>query len=329
MSDTILDYPERLNYFKLLIVVTEIAVFLTRKIMEKHLKKIGKNLQTFIDENRHEIFHCFDKRKCCLCQSNFFLASEKILKESQMRLLFDDSQPRQNGHRSENNNKWCCREVNPIDIDDLDLSFFRFFLFNFCDESLWDIDLTECQNSFNEILNNNKHDIYHLLHLNITCCACEMGYKKPKPFVTLDSKDFEKMFMLSKRKKCHNFCMCVYDAKHSLSHTELKKRCNKNTFIQLTKSFCNIRQNIEKVVKVRNDIAHVYGIHAEVSEDKFEKDWKILLTCTQAMGKVTGREEWTNEQMDRVKSCNFNDNLYHQMHIKLLQEAETSEVRVL
>ncbi|VDI49349.1 Hypothetical predicted protein, partial [Mytilus galloprovincialis] len=325
MSDTVLDDPERLNYFKLLIVVTEIGVLLTRKILDIHLKKIGKTLQTFIDENRHEIYHCFDKRKCCQCQSNNCLASETILKEPQMRLMFDKSRQRKNGHRSENNNKWCCCEVNAIDIENLDLSFLRFFLFNFCEESLWDIDLTECQESFNEILNGNKHDIYHLLHVNIQCCACRLGYNKPKSFITLDSKDFEKMFTLSKRTKCHAYCICVYDAENGLSHTELKKRCNKDTFKQLTRSFCIIRQTIEKVVMVRNDLAHVYGIQARVSEDKFKKEWNILWPCIQAMGKVTGLEEWTNEQIDRVKTCTFNCHLCNQMHMKLLQEAERSE----
>lgn len=326
MSDKILDIPERLNFLKLIIVVLDIAAVLTRKIMEIHLYNKKISLRTFITENQHDIYHFFeDKRKCCLCPSKGTLISEKVLKEPQMKMIFDKSQPRKKGHNRNHDDKWCCCEVNAIKIEDLDLSFLRFFLLNFCDESLWDIDLTDTNESFQEILNHNKHDIYHLLNIKITCCKCNSKYVNPKSFTKLDSRDFFTMFAL-KRQECHQYCICAYEAEIGLTHTDLRGKCNKCTFKQLTRSFCNIRKTIEKVVKVRNDIAHVYGKTARVSDDTFKQEWSILRTCMHDMGKVTGTEEWTNKQMDNAETCQFNGQLHETMYLKLMQETDRYEV---
>ena len=145
-------------------------------LVHKHL-----SFEDFINLNQHDIYHfCYNRRRCCQCTPGYILPQNGILHPSQLDILLDKKGATLPCHRT---TRWtdycCCKAIPGVSTRALDVTLARFILINFCEDIFWYSSLTYPNLSLEDLLNNHKHELYHIYTGNIPCCLCPTGYVFP------------------------------------------------------------------------------------------------------------------------------------------------------
>ena len=158
------------------------------------------------------------------------------------------------------------------------------------------------KNDFEKFLSDEKHNMFHLWKLNVTCCECRTGYSRPDKSI-IKSNQF-KMMYVTIPSKCGNEDTCNFKPEHGLTLEDLKRR-DKVLFTSLTNYFCNVQKAIEEISNIRNSrIAHVKSM--DISMNEFESLWKLMkdslleiAALTQSVAEITLRiQQCTTRDLD-------------------------------
>ncbi|CAG2208363.1 unnamed protein product [Mytilus edulis] len=186
---------ERENFLRHAILVVDHSKAALVSLVELDMANKGQTFEQFVNTNQHEIYHLYSSM-CCQCSPGHYPSrSSRILHQSQIELLFDRSLKLPCHNKARRLTEFCCSMAKvSLCTDVLDLTLAKCLLFNFCDDVFWFSCLQFKSNTFEDFLNNNKHELYHLWQNNAPCCQCMPGYTFPTKYSVLDKNDLMKMF---------------------------------------------------------------------------------------------------------------------------------------
>ncbi|XP_063404598.1 uncharacterized protein LOC134688061 [Mytilus trossulus] len=318
---------ERDNYTRISGLLHDNATPICRKLMEQHLKRINKSFPDFIDDHQHDIFHFYSEKMCCLCKDN--PSGKSILKKKQIMILFDtdDKSQRRRGHKHQRNKSLCCcfAKIN-IKVDNLDFTLLKFMLINFCEDEFWFCFLVSCQDSFEDFLDKQRHNLFHIWQSNCACCLCRTGYVRPNANF-IDKHQFRKVFIKTQAvcsTPSHNFHSCIYKAEPGLTYKELKQR-DLRLFYSLTNFFCPLRKCIETLGDHRN-VVLAHTVSAKISCDDFDYLWRGMVTCILEIAVAVDNKTETEIRINYQKTGPLDMNISAQWQTELLAEINQKEV---
>ena len=306
------------NYIRILYLVFETAPYALRRLMLQYLNRTKITLSDLINKHQHEIYHYFTVEKCCIC-----IATPSkcrfVIKKDQLMKLFDTSK-RLTGHT---NGPLCCCLANPIVVENLDFTLLRFLIINFCGDEFWICFLEKYKNDFEKFLSDEKHKLFHLWKLNVTCCECRTGYSRPDKSI-IKQHQFKNMYVTIPS-KCGNEDTCIFKPEHGLTFKELKRR-DKVLFTSLTNYFCNVQKAIEEISNIRNNrIAHAKSI--DISKNEFESLWKLM---EDSLLEIAASTQSVTEITLRIQQCATRDldiGMGQRWMRELLHEQSLNQVR--
>ncbi|CAC5394763.1 unnamed protein product [Mytilus coruscus] len=323
---------DRDNYYRICGLLHDNATPICGKLMEQHLKRINKSFPDFIDDHQHVIFHFYSAKKCCLCKCKDNPSCELNLKKKQIMILFetDDKSQRRRGHKHQKNkNLCCCFAKKNIKVNDLDFTLLKFILINFCQEEFWCCFLVSYQHSFEQFLNEQKHNLFHLWQPSCACCICRTGYVRPNANF-IDKQQFRKLFIKTQAvcsTPSHQYHSCIYKAEPGLTYKELKQR-DLILVYSLTNYFCPLRKCIESLGVRRNDfVAHTKS--AKVSCGDFDVLWQEMVKCILEIAVAVDFKTEAERRIDYQKSGPLDMNMCAQWQVELLTEIKQNEVSKL
>lgn len=322
---------ERDNYSRISGLLHDNATPICGKLMEQHLKRINKSFPDFIDDHQHDIFHFFTTKRCCICKSNPL--GKSILKRQQIMILFetDDKSQRRSGHKHQNNKDLCCCFAKRnIRVKDLDFTFLKFMLINFCEDEFWCCFLVSYQDSFEEFLEKQKHDLFHLWQPSCACCMCRTGYVQPNANF-INKQQFRKIFFQSKAVLCsipsHSLHSCLWKAESGLTCKELKNR-DLRLLYSLTNYFCPLRKCLETLGDYRNGVV-AHTASAEISCGDFDVLWGGMVKCILEIAVAVDLKTEAERGIKYQKTVPLDMKMCAQWQIKSLAEIKQSEVSKL
>lgn len=175
---------ERENFYRFATLMMDHTKKSFKDLLELHLMKNHLSFEEFLNQNQHELFHlCYFKCPCnCQCINCYILPRNRVLNKSQLDILFDKHGPKLPCHIQKQNAEFCCSKAKSgISTDVLDVTMANCLLTHFCADVFWHCCLTLPRLSLEDFLNDNKHDIYHLVvGINNICGHCPNGYTLPK-----------------------------------------------------------------------------------------------------------------------------------------------------
>jgi hypothetical protein len=240
--------------------------------------------------------------------------------------LFDNSPSakRLNGHTNGPLARpMCCRLASPIDVEDLDFTLLRFLIINFCGDEFWICFLEKYKNDFEKFLSDEKHKLYHLWKLNVTCCECRTGYSRPDKSI-IKLHQFKNMYVTIPS-KCGSEDTCNFKPEHGLTFKELKRR-DKVLFTSLTNYFCNAPKAIEAISNIRNSrIAHVKSM--EISKNEFESLWKLMKDSLLEIAALTESETEITQRIQQCATRDLDIGMGQRWQRELLRDLSLKQVR--
>ncbi|VDI00853.1 Hypothetical predicted protein [Mytilus galloprovincialis] len=247
-----MDQRQRNNFYKSISGIG-IATQSACHVFEQYLISNGQSLEDFINLHRHDICHlCYNKVRCPHCTTGYHLPYEKVLCTDQLNDLFD-SGLKLPCHAFGNLPKfYCCESRMGIQIKDLDLTLIRCLLVNFCQDLFW----INCLNGgiFEDFLNNNKHDIFHMWQVNKQCCQCPAGYTYSCDKRKLSEHEWKILFK-NPITPCNFHIQFPSPNSCSLAASSgiVWQQLNKTIRLTLL-DFCELKKDLEKLIKLRNNI---------------------------------------------------------------------------
>ncbi|CAG2213486.1 unnamed protein product [Mytilus edulis] len=163
----------RKNFYRISTLIIEHAADAMRILLHHFIQKNYKiSFKAFVEKHQHELYHQFNIAICCQCPTSYRRPCKPIISSMQMETLFDNNCPKLPCHKHSSKCDYCCSTVKQdLKLKDIDITLLRFFLVTYFEEELWQDCLTDVV-SFQEFLNKNKHDIFHLVQLKTKCCLC-------------------------------------------------------------------------------------------------------------------------------------------------------------
>lgn len=256
---------EEENYFSICLLFLEVATPLLAQFLNICLTKRNQNLQSFINNNQHKLYHlCFTSVRCCKCSVGGMYVPRRCLSVDQLKLLFDYSNPTTATH-----DQFCCANAKPrISTKDLDASFIYVLLLNFFTDVFWDFLKNQ---DFESFLNANIHLIFHLCE-NTKCCMCTNGIASRPRTHKLNQRSLQKIYDLNGSQ-----CQTCSKTTNGLSMLPCKMKAKQNIFkecldakeISIYQECCSpLRIGITEIIDIRNSsISHV--TNAFMSDSNF------------------------------------------------------------
>ncbi|XP_052088207.1 baculoviral IAP repeat-containing protein 3-like isoform X2 [Mytilus californianus] len=145
-----------------------------QEVIKFYLVQSRRSFQCLIEEHKHDLYHYYHfTTRCELCSFDYLLPDRRRLQQNHLDLLGIP-----NSSSKLNTNKMNCL----ITLEDIDLDI-AWCLLDCCDVIFWRQCL-QLQTTFVEFLNENKHDIYHLVGGFNNCCKCENNSRKHLSIIT-------------------------------------------------------------------------------------------------------------------------------------------------
>lgn len=319
---------ERENYLRHVILVVDHAKEALTSLIDKDLKEKNLTFDKFLDREKHDIYHRCYNGKCCKClgQGPSF-TQRRSLTVVQFELLYAKT----NQLPCSNPGKTiiaciCCISVNPkISLDLIDVTLSKYLLVNYCTDIFWKDCLKGL--SLENFLNNEKHFIYHLCHLNTSCCTCPFSFDLPKKKV-IDETQLKTLFLVCPklsncRKRTHNAapnCICGMVAQSGVLQSNLSPGLQQKLLEHSVKA----RKSVEVLVEIRNSsVAHISKARIP---DSHYKDIKLktetaLLDIGQFCGNLpqvkTALEDAGTRPLDYTKTVQYNTTLLEIIKVSL------------
>ncbi|CAG2193261.1 unnamed protein product [Mytilus edulis] len=192
----------------------------------------------------------------------------------------------------------CCLKANKnVKLEDLDLTFIRFFIVNFCCQIFWDCHLEYVKKCFSVFLNDNVHKVYHLANANVCCCKCNNDRD-----ISHQRRITESQFGIiyeTDGKTCHRHCSCQYRIKKVISLSLLIDQ-DKKLYTEITRYFCSCQKHFEDIIAIRNKIAHA-SFALNIDDEAFSKLWNATANNILGIAKVLGLNDKYEPQLQELK----------------------------
>lgn len=280
-------------------------------LIQLQLQNKKLSFEDFINLNQHAIYHlCYNNKndKCCQCILKYDLPHHRVLCEAQLEVLFDKQNTPKLCHTSKTTQDFCCATAKrDLSLNVLDSTLARCLLINFCSEVFWNSCFKAPTEKLEDFLNTKKHELYHLLEGNITCCLCANN-SSVKYIKKLNKYEWKKLFYVPRNlqacvKNLPNCILCSVTANPGLVISQLDKQLvNK-----ILDNLCPLRQSINVLTEKRN-IIYGHANEATIYDTKFELIWnetenellQIALFCGNELEKVKTFTELKNCVLDET-----------------------------
>lgn len=246
------------NFFKAALL-EDILCCSLKDVLKEELNSTYVSFENFINLHQHEIYHMCFSTKCCLCTAKSPIQYRKILNESHLGQIFDEDF-RFPCHKKDGTSNCCCMAKKNISITVIDTYLTCVLLLYTCNNVFWHFCLDFHGFSLEELLNRNKHNLYHIWHGNTSCCQCVTGYMNKRRFPNddLSKNDWKRLF--SKRsipcllhtKKASDELVCNVEASRNIQIVDLRYGLQKI----ILDNVCPIK---EKIILVLKDVIDLYA----------------------------------------------------------------------
>ena len=322
-----MEREERNNFYRFITCSTEISTESVGYVFHDYLTRTSQTFEDFINNNFHTLYHLCYQRRCCQCSNVYLPIRRGILHESQLDILLDSYSSKSLCHKSGTGlPKFCCSKARSgITVESLDLTLMNCLIVNCCSGLFWE----SCFNggTFENFLNQNKHDIYHLWMNNTTCCQCFNGYIYPcdREMISLSNWNF---LFSAKGNPCssHNIipssilCCCV-SATPGITIFQIDQQVE----IVLIRHLSFLKKSIEQLIKFRNKYSHINNCCIPNSD--FNQNWLQMKTAIDEC-LFYGIEERTKaeilrnnqtEKIDNILSLEFDgEHFFYRFYMLLL-----------
>ncbi|CAC5389496.1 unnamed protein product [Mytilus coruscus] len=299
------EHHERENYFRHSILVVDHSKDALNSLIDKDLREKNITFENFLDQKKHEIYHCCFNEKCCKCliEGTPPPRRTKRLTNVQFYLLYDKKNKPYCGIKK-NISHLCCIDVKSgISIEIIEITLSRWLLVNYCNEVFW----KECLRGLplEDFLNNNKHFVYHLWQFNTSCCSCPYRFQLPSRQV-INDKQFKIMFpgcSLLPASTCRkrNYmgktnCICSMSAKLGIHESDLNPELQQ----KLLEIMVPARKSVETLIQIRNN---TYGhIHkTRIANEDFRKISTETEIALMNIGHFCGKESQVKAAIHKVQ----------------------------
>lgn len=232
----------------------------------------SNSLVNIFNTHQHRFYHNFSKECCSKRGYNCPLIRKKTpLWKSQMEKVYNKSDK-----HTDENLMFCCSTAIPvIETKIFDLTLSNAFLNIFPELIYWPSCLKNQCMTLQNLLNDNKHELFHIYDKDTTCCHCPIVNNPSLGDLKMYKDQFEKLFYKKGSVSCKNtgspdYCICLFSA-NNLSEELLSYGL---TYVIL-QSCCPLKQSIAALVEVRNNvIGHVCD--SKMSKEKYKENWEII-----------------------------------------------------
>ncbi|CAC5404550.1 unnamed protein product [Mytilus coruscus] len=316
---------ERENFLRHAILVVDHSKSALVSLVELNVANKSQTFEQFVNTNQHEIYHLYNSSRCCQCPTAHYpLRSPHILYQSQMELLFDRSSKLPCHNTARRSAEFCCSMAKSgLYTDVLDLTLARCLLVNLCNDIFWFSCLQFQSMTFEDFLNNNKHELYHLWQYNAPCCQCPPGYTFPTNYSVLGQNDWMQMFNAvllpcadhKKRPSPGSMqSICSVAAKPGITSIHLNPSLRRI----ILQHCCTLRMAVETLVQIRNQD---YG-HAKeglMSVNEYNTSVVKIERCIIDIAKVCKKETQFKQKIREAKDGALDQTLFTQYHNNLME----------
>lgn len=290
---------------------------------------IPNSLEDIFNKHSHKIYHYFSKECCrnCHYKSPFF-RNRTILTKSQMEIVYTKSTIHPQQKLS-----FCCSTAIPgIESKKFDLSLLNAFLNIFPEIIYWPSCLSNQSKSLEELLNDNKHTLYHLYNKK-PCCYCSTDNQQSTDNFTIQKHEFMTLFKNKSSVSCKNTgslvdCICPFSA-NNLKEELLGDRL---TYVVL-RTCSSLRQSIEALVELRNKV-YGHACNSKMPNKDFKYNWCIIEEKVPELLKhglfdQTNRNkavEKFSKMLEERKDQSFTEESQRKILQKLLEQNEIEQV---
>lgn len=285
----------RKNFYRIVTLIIDHGADAMRCLLEYLIKKNHRiSFRDFVSNHQHEIYHQFNNNICCQCPKNYRRPCKTVISVWQIDTLFDKNSPKHSNHRHSSKCEYCCSTIKPnLKLDEIDITLLRYFLVTYFEQEFWH----NCLNggvSFQDFLNTNKHDIFHLMLLKTPCCLC---IENPEYKIAVATgKDISKhqfgIMFSTPNPHCNHSKICV-DDKNPCSVTAATgirpSSLDIRTRITLLSKFCIMMEHTDKLVQARNTV-FAHAIKGELSDEDFIKLWNEIENSISYLSQITSTD---------------------------------------
>lgn len=284
-------HHERENYFRHSMLVVDHSKDAFNSIIDKDLREKNITFENFLDQKKHEIYHCCYHEKCCKCLTDGILPTKRVkrLTNVQFDLLYSKKNKTYCSITG-NVSHLCCIDVKSgISTEIIEITLSRWLIVNYCSDVFW----KECLRglSLEDFLNNNKHLVYHLWQFSTSCCSCPYRFQLPSRQV-INDKQFKMLFagcslppVCGKRNYMGKTkCICPMSAKNGIRENDLPPELQQKLLGYMVLA----RKSVETLIEIRNNTyGHIQN--TRISNEDYKKirikTEKALLDIGQFCGK--------------------------------------------
>ncbi|VDI28245.1 baculoviral IAP repeat-containing protein 7/8 [Mytilus galloprovincialis] len=146
-----------------------------QEVIKFYMVQSNRSFQCLIEEHKHDLYHYYHfTTRCELCSFDYLLPDRRLLQQNHLELLCIPSSLSNFDTRNFN----CSITVDEIDLD------IAWCLLDCCDDIFWRQCLQLQRKTFGEFLNENKHEIYHLVGGLNRCNQCKNNSQQHKNIIT-------------------------------------------------------------------------------------------------------------------------------------------------
>ncbi|XP_063411197.1 uncharacterized protein LOC134694132 [Mytilus trossulus] len=305
------------NFFKLFTLVYLHGTNISRQLLQMFIDSKRFTFEAFINNHQHELYHFSSNTLCCQCEKNTILPKKLLLDKTQMLIIFDKDSIRIDKHEQQKQGLCCLKANKNVKLDDLDLTFIRFFIVNFCCQIFWECHLQYAKKCISVFLNDNVHKVYHLAFANVCCCKCNNDRD-----ISHQRRITESQFGIifdTDGKTCHRYCSCQYRIKEGISLSLLIDQ-DKKLYTEITKYFCSCQKHFEDIIAIRNEIAHA-SFAFITNDEKLSKLWTATANNILAIANVLGvNDKYEPQLLELKEECSHS--YYQKCIIDLIKTSE-------
>lgn len=247
-----------------------------------------------------------------------------------MEIVYDKSKK----HKQKNLSFCCAIAIPGIQSKKFDLSFLNAFLNIFPELIYWPSCLSNQGRSLEDLLNDNKHNLYHLYDQK-PCCYCSPGTQPSTNDFKITKTQFENLFKEQGSVSCMNIgspghCICIFSSKFLI-----KESLDDWLTYMILRICCPLKQSIEALVELRNKIRG-HACNSKMSNEEFKNNWNIIEEkvpelLRHGLSEQNKRDEAIQEfskRLEDLKHRPLTEESYRKILQKLLEQNEMEQVFV-
>ncbi|XP_071126570.1 uncharacterized protein [Mytilus edulis] len=323
----------RKNFYRIASLIIDHGAESMRCLLDQFIRtKYGMSFRDFVSNHQHEIYHLFNNGICCLCSKSYRRPFKTIISAWQMDKLFDIKNPKLSGHKDSSKCEYCCSIVkSTLQIQDIDITLLRFVLVTYFEEEFWQ----SCFTSgivFHDFLNTHKHDIFHLLQLNTSCCLCQAHPGYMVMVVTekdrLNRTQWETMFQVPELPciqhripKGKPLNPCSVSATIGIRHSDLDGRAR----MTILSKFCAMMRHIEVLVNARNTV-FAHAIKGELSDEEFRQLWNEIENSIIYVSNITSTVDSQKLCISKLREKSLEESLCLELQCLILKQMHGDEL---